>query len=145
MKIELNNCTRVRTNSGNLIQFYIPDYMIEYWAHFLKKEKSYKDYTVIIHNYRKRSTGERSQNSHLNGHIQQICEETGNDFDVVKMTIKRRAIKRGWPIETDLDGNAYPASETKTNTLECGAGIEEAHQLADELDITLKEYEDDSK
>ena len=41
---------------------------------------------------RTRSTGEFSQSHHLNGHIQQICRETGNDFTTVKEFIKSQAI-----------------------------------------------------
>ena len=39
--------------------------------------------------HRPRTTGFGSQNHHLNGHIIQICNETGNDYDTVKSEIKK--------------------------------------------------------
>ncbi len=86
-----------------------------------------------------RTTGEKSQNHHLNGHIQQICQETGDEFDDVKMEIKRRAIKRGYPSHTDSFGNVIPESEANASTVECGYLIEEAHDVAAFCNIKLKE------
>lgn len=104
--------------------------------------------TVTIENVRKpRTTGDKSQNKHFNGHVQQISAETGNDFEVIKMEIKHRAITRGYPIlydengkiRFDLWGRAMGISEADCSTVECGYLIEEAHQLAAELDIVLIE------
>lgn len=85
-----------------------------------------------------RSTGERSQNHHINGHIQQICVETGNDFEAVKMYVKKQAIRRGYPFET-FRGEVIPLSESKIDTVQAGYLIDEIHQLADELSIVLME------
>ena len=97
---------------------------------------------------KKRTTGKYSQNHHLNGHIQQICEETGNDFQTVKLYIKKEALKRGYPTKVrdgeqiiDLWGNPIPISEGEANTVECGYLIEEVHILASDLGIILKENE----
>ena len=46
---------------------------------------------------KRRSTGPLSQNHHFNGHCAQVARETGNDFEDVKLGIKARAIKRGFP------------------------------------------------
>lgn len=94
-----------------------------------------------------RSTGEGSQNHHLNGHIQQICEETGNDFHDVKKYIKTQALKRGYPVRKDAEGfemvdiwgDPMPISETDSNTAECSMLIDEVHILASELGIVLRE------
>lgn len=103
---------------------------------------------VTIRPQRKaRSTGEKSQNKHLNGHIQQICQETGNDFQDVKEYIKSRAVSMGYPMLTKPDGqiivNPYGEprgiSEADSNTEECAILIEVAHMLASEYGIVLKE------
>jgi len=86
-----------------------------------------------------RTTGDGSQSHHLNGHVQQIAEFTGDEFDDVKMEIKRRAIKRGYPFHTDSFGNAVPDSEANSSTVECGYLIDEAHEVAAFLNIKLKE------
>lgn len=86
-----------------------------------------------------RTTGEYSQSHHLNGHVQQIAAETGDEFDDVKMEIKRRAIKRGYPFRTDSFGNVVPQSEADCSTVECAMLIEEAHDVAAFLNIKLKE------
>jgi len=90
-----------------------------------------------------RTTGELSQNHHLNGDIAQIAVETGDEFDDVKMEIKRRAIKRGYPFRTDSFGNVVPQSEADCSTTECAMLIEEAHDVAAFLNIKLRETEND--
>ena len=88
---------------------------------------------------RPRTTGPRSQNRHLNGHVQQIAGETGEDFDVVKREIKRRARKRGYPFRTSRFGYAVPKSEADATIEECGMLIEESHEVAAFLNIVLRE------
>lgn len=90
---------------------------------------------------RKRTTGERSQNHRLNGFIQQICVETGNDFRAVKEVVKLRAIGRGYPFKT-FHGVTVPQSEADCSTVECSLLIEEVEQLAAEEGIVLREYEE---
>lgn len=97
---------------------------------------------------RLRSTGEKSANHHLNGHIGQISEETGNDFEDVKLYVKRKAMRRGLPAKTNnkgeivyslIDKEPLPMSEADMDVEQCGWCIDEAHQLADELGIRLRE------
>jgi hypothetical protein len=104
--------------------------------------------TVTIETVRKpRTTGEGSQSHHFNGHVQQIAQETGMPFEAVKLELKHRAIKRGYPIlykadgtaQHDLWGRVMGISEADCSTTECGYLIEEAHELASELGMTLKE------
>lgn len=104
--------------------------------------------TVTIETVRKpRTTGEGSQSHHFNGHVQQIAQETGMPFEAVKMEIKHRAIKRGYPIlykpdgrpQLDIWGRAMGISEADCSTAECAYLIEEAHELATELGMILKE------
>ena len=94
---------------------------------------------------RPRTTGQRSQNRALNGYVQQICADTGNDFGVVKSEVKYRALKRGYPIlmkdgkpALDLYGREMGISEADSSVEECGYLIEEAIQLASELGIRLE-------
>lgn len=86
-----------------------------------------------------RSTGERSQNRHLNGHVQQLAQETGDEFQSVKWDIKMRAIKRGYPTRTTKDGHVIPWSESESDTKECAMLIDTAHEVAAFLGITLQE------
>ena len=87
-----------------------------------------------------RTTGERSQNHHLNGHIQQICIETGNDFAAVKAVIKQMAVSMGYPFRT-FRGMVIPYSEAESSVQECAILIEAVHRLAAEEGILLKETE----
>ena len=88
---------------------------------------------------RPRSTGEHSQNHHLNGHIMQICAETGNDYETVKTAVKMIACESfGYPY-TELHGVIVPQGESKASTAECAYLIEAAHLLAADLGIILKE------
>ncbi len=86
-----------------------------------------------------RTTGEGSQNHHLNGHIVQICNETGNCYDDVKDAIKQIAVEQmGYPYKT-IAGKIVPLRERESSTDECAKLIEAAHLLAADLGIILQE------
>ena len=86
-----------------------------------------------------RTTGEGSQNHHLNGHIMQICNETGNSYDVIKYCVKMIAVEQmGYPYKT-IAGHILPQPESESSTDECALLIEAAHILAADLEIILQE------
>lgn len=88
---------------------------------------------------RPRTTGKDSQNHHLNGHIMQICNETGNDYDTIKYCIKMAAVENmGYPYKT-IAGHIMPQPESQSSTDECALLIESAHVLAAQLGIILRE------
>ena len=88
---------------------------------------------------RPRTTGDKSQNHHLNGHIIQICNETGNDYDSVKNAVKMIAVENmGYPYKV-IGGHIIPQRERDCSTDECAKLIEATHLLAAELDIILQE------
>ncbi|MBO6302658.1 MAG: hypothetical protein J6N15_09500 [Ruminiclostridium sp.] len=88
---------------------------------------------------RPRTTGARSQNHHLNGHIMQICNDTGNDYDTIKHCVKMIAVEQlGYPYAT-VAGHVLPQKESMCSTDECAKLIEAAHLLAAELGIVLQE------
>lgn len=90
----------------------------------------------------RRTTGDGSQNHHLNGHIVQIMRELGmttkKEYDQVKTEIKRIAhFAFGYPA---LDAKChFFKSEADCNTTECAWLIEAAHMLAADLNIVLIE------
>jgi hypothetical protein len=89
--------------------------------------------------YKMRSTGPYSQNHHLNGHIIDICNATGNSYEDVKTAIKMFAVENmGYPYEMIL-GRIIPKHERDCNTEECAKLIEAAHIIAAEYGIPLKE------
>lgn len=89
--------------------------------------------------YSPRTTGPKSQNHHLNGHIMQICDATGNDYEVVKYCVKMIAVEQmGYPFDT-IAGHVVPKRETKCNTEECAKLIEASHVLAAQMGIILRE------
>ena len=94
-----------------------------------------------------RTIGLKSQQSHFNGHCQQVAMDTGQPFDQVKKEMKRLAISRGYPILYDEKGipiydeygREQGISEASANTIEGGYLIETIHQFADENGIDLIE------
>jgi hypothetical protein len=111
-------------------------------AAMLQRKKDHY-YRIRIDRPRKaRTTGERSQNHHINGHCQQIAIETGNDLETVKMYCKEQAISEGYPFD-EFGGRAIPYSETRIDTVQAGVLIETIHRLAAELGIVLVEYPDE--
>jgi hypothetical protein len=93
---------------------------------------------------KQRSTGANSQNAHLNGHIQQLCEETGNKFDIVKEVVKDRAIEMGYPmldgvLKYNMIGLKMGQSESDSSVEECKILIDAVHIIADEMEFKLRE------
>ena len=110
--------------------------------HELRKcRDKYGDYVLVTMQppKRPRTTGENSQNHHLNGHIMQICNETQNSYNAVKDEIKRIATEEmGYPYE-EINGHIHPIGESESSTDECALLIEAAHVLAADLGIILQE------
>jgi hypothetical protein len=90
--------------------------------------------------YQSRTTGWKSQNHHINGHIAQLSQETAVDFDTLKLYLKNKAITRGYPYDI-LDDCVYPWSETRIDSLQASFLIDEIHQFAAERGIQLIEEE----
>ena len=91
--------------------------------------------------YRKRSTGKGSQNHHLNGHIIQLCNETGHSYTEMKHYIKMKAVECfNYPYSVVGD-YVVPMAESECNTEECSKLIECVHCIAAEQGIFLKEIE----
>lgn len=91
---------------------------------------------------RPRTTGEGSQNHHLNGHIGQIALETGNGQTAVKLVVKELAVEQfGYPT-VKVGKKTVPQSESECSTEECGMLIEACHLLAADLGIILREAEE---
>jgi len=95
--------------------------------------------------YKKRTTGDKSQNHKLNGGIMALCDWSGQDFGEIKMLVKERAMKRGYPAQEDENGFIMnrrtgiplPKSEADCSTVECALLIDELEQLAAEMEFTL--------
>lgn len=110
--------------------------------HELRKcREKYGDFVLITMQppKRPRTTGKDSQNHHLNGHIMQICNETGAGYSAVKDEVKRIAVETmGYPYEI-INGHIHPKGESDSSTDECNLLIEAAHVLAADLGIILIE------
>ena len=104
-------------------------------------QDKYNDYVSVTFKppYKPRTTGKGSQNHHLNGHIMQICNAAGNDYETIKYCIKMIAVEQmGYPFET-VDGHIIPKRESDCDTAECAKLIEASHVLAAQLGIILRE------
>ena len=134
----------------NDINIHLPSRLLGQWQTFVLFALKKTPYvTLTVETPKKpRSTGDGSQNHHLNGHIRQISEETGNEPEVVKLEVKYRAVVfLGYPIEkrpdgsdsTDIWGRPKGISESDSSVEECAKLIEIVHVLASELGIILRE------
>ena len=110
--------------------------------HELRKcRDKHNDYVLVTLQPPKkpRTTGEGSQNHHLNGHIMQICNATGQDYEMIKYCVKMIAVEQmGYPYKT-IAGHIVPQPESESSTDECALLIEAAHILAADLGIILQE------
>ena len=149
MEIKFASIERIKTGTDEVMSFSVPKSLRFDYRELVKKAQPADRFDLVISTPRKiRSTGQWSQNHHLNGHCMQISRETGQDFEGVKLYIKRMAIPRGLPLKTKpdgdiilsiIDGGPVPISEVDMDTIQCGWCIEELHILAAELGIILKE------
>ena len=149
MEIKVLGIQRIKTGSPRVVSLEIPDIREAEYRVLVKKAQPADRFDLVLSTpRRKRSTGPHSQNAHLNGHVVQIAQETGQDFEAVKLYVKRQAIARGLPLKTRPDGaivysivdsQPVPISETDMDTTQCGWCIEELHILAAELGIALRE------
>lgn len=146
-RFKLPNAQRIQTGTLEITSFRIPRIYQPEYRELVLISPERLDLELSLHK-KPRSTGRYSQNNHLNGHIRQICNVTGNEFDDVKLYIKRAAIKRGLRWMTKPNGDIVyslndleplPISEALMTSEECGWCIEEAHILAAEREITLIE------
>lgn len=106
-----------------------------------KCRDKFSDYVLVTIQPPKkpRTTGEGSQNHHLNGLIMQICNETGQDYDGVKLAVKMTAVENmGYPY-SEIAGRIVPQGESECSTDECAKLIEAVHVLAADLGIILQE------
>ena len=110
--------------------------------HELRKcRDKHNDYVLVTLQppKRPRTTGKDSQNHHLNGHIMQICNATGQDYETIKYCVKMIAVEQmGYPYKT-IAGHIVPQPESESSTDECAKLIEAAHVLAAQLSIILQE------
>ena len=143
MNIECNNCDVLFSEHyQRSIKLVFPEGYadtLKMLCDGLDKKRVHQVYVKLGYPRKPRTTGEKSQNHHLNGHIQQICAYTGDDFDDVKMHIKRKAMAKGYPFHTDSFGNAIPDSESDATTGQCAWLIDTAHEVAAFLNVKLKE------
>ena len=107
-------------------------------------QDKYNDFVQVTFKppYKPRTTGKGSQNHHLNGHIMQICEYTGNDYETIKYCVKMIAVEQlGYPFQT-IAGHVVPKRESDCDTEECAKLIEASHILAAQLGLILREEAD---
>lgn len=147
MKLTIHRAVRVRTGNRLRFECEIPPGYAELYEAILRKSPDRLDVTIATPS-RPRTTGDKSQNHHLNGHCMQIAQATGNSFDDVKLYVKRAAFSLGLPMATRPDGTPVlslndgqpiPISESDMDVQQCGWCIECAHVLAGELGVVLVE------
>lgn len=107
-----------------------------------KVQKSKQLYVKLDAPKRPRTTGYRSQNSHIHGHAQQIADYTGDYIEDVIAEAKRRACAHGYPTRVNSFGVVVPISERDATTADAAMLIDELHHIASDIDLTLKEYDE---
>ena len=95
----------------------------------------------------KRTTGEKSQSHHFNGHVKSIADALQRKPEQVKKYMKYLAIENGFPVLKDQDDipvfdlwdNVQGISETDSSIVECAILIETCHIYAAKNGIELNE------
>lgn len=149
-KLKLPSANRIKTGTDRIVSFEVPEFYLFDYRELVVCSPEKMD-VELSKPSKPRTTGPGSQGNHFNGHIRQICGETGNEFEDVKLYIKRQAFRRGLRYKTNKkgeivyslnDGEPLPISEADMTIEECGWCIDEAHVLAFFLNIVLIESEE---
>ena len=97
--------------------------------------------------FRPRSTGKGSQSAKFHAIVAQICVQTQDEFDRLKMELKQKAIARGWPFdivhyktpEGVLVEMAIAQSEARASVEQESILIDVTEQDAAEKGVVLRE------
>lgn len=88
--------------------------------------------------YRKRTTGERSQNNLFHFLCQVIAKNTGNDMADVKSGLKDMAVNRGYPYSVNpISKKIVGKSTANVDTVQMSLLIDTAYQYIAENDIPV--------
>jgi hypothetical protein len=135
----------------NTYEFHVPqeyqEIVTNLYRRCFEKNNNYMRIS-LSYPYKKRTTGEKSQNNAIWGYATQIAIAAYDDPDEIVKEAKRRAAKRGYPYKRDEDDNIIiskitgkPKMESMKviNTVEAGYIIEELKDMAAFLNIRLVE------
>ena len=140
MKEIIIPATLVHLGRDGHIDIRCPFELRELMQHMIDQAGPIYEFMVRIGTqWTKRTTGWKSQNHHIHGHVESICRETDNSKSAVMERMKELAVNRGYPTETLVDGSKKPKSETEIDTVEAGHLIDAIHQFADDWAIYLTE------
>lgn len=117
--------------------------LADLWDKALAKHGGYATVTIELPK-RPRSTGYRSQNSHVQGHCESIAEQLGYEQTQVYDAIKRMAVGTfGYPTHmNEMDGVEEPKPQRFATVEEANLLIKMCHHFADAHNFWLIEIED---
>jgi len=141
-EIIISAAKRIINPNQCIASWELPHYVREVYDYWTKQQIAKGinfDKLTIKKPFKARTTGLKSQNHHANGHVQQLCIQTGWEFEVMKYYTKKLAIKMDYPFDTAPDGAVIPWSETRIDVEQCGYWIETLHQFAAENGYWLRE------
>ena len=144
--VEINNATVLGVTQNGIWVGYPHEYEPSVIALFTKCSTQHNGYCYFKFGVprKPRTTGERSQNTHIHGHATELADEAGDTKDYYLLRAKERAISKGYPYHVDAFGKCCPESETGLDTVQAAALIDQLHEDAAFLGVTLKEYEDET-
>jgi len=138
--------TRVPSGSLDIMSVLVPGWARGRYYDLIKTAHKYGDFLYVKVSLPKhgRSTGKHSQNHHINGHIRFIAEETGQDFESIKLFMKMKAMDRGY--SGDVIGDIkVPKSEADASVEDATFLIDTIHQWSAEWSILLPEEDWDEQ
>ena len=99
--------------------------------------------------YKKRTTGDYSQNHHFFGHLHQLVTNPtsplcGNDIKALSLYLRDEALSWGWNYHV-IKGKRFPYEEEEGNSYEYGKLLDCTHHFADNLPFILYEGEEDDE
>lgn len=143
MEVQLRKVERVKTGDKDRISFEVH----AGWADIVWQEirgyevdKGRRFYDIVIKGWWPRaSRGKGSQMAHLQGHVTQLAQLSGNSRKAVIDYLLEQAVVSGYPTEESFGGRVVPMDWRDVDTKGMSALIECCHVLAGDHGWELKE------
>ena len=128
------------------VRILVPEAWQDEWldlAARIKKRGAHQMYIKLGLPRKPRSTGYRSQNTHVHGHASQIAESVGESKSKIiadAVSLASGQLGEDFPTYVDYKGDRVLCSEPEWDSRTAAVVIDKLHDIAGVCGVTLKEH-----
>ena len=142
------NCEIIFSQNANVVTIIVPggwEDAVLTLKQDLAKKKVNQAYVKLGYPRKPRTTGKRSDNTHIHGHASEIAQcvgESKNKIIMDAIDIAMGMMGREFPTHIDYKGDVIPDAEPDWDTRTAHYVIEGLHKIASMIPCKLTEYEE---